>query len=114
MNTIAGLEDVSSGQLLLEGQDMTHRSPKDRDIAMVFQSYALYPTMNVARNISFDLKCVVCPRRRERKVDEVSGLLQSTTYSIGSRQLGWTGQRVAMGALARSPGLSIRRATLKS
>jgi len=77
MNTIAGLEDVSSGQLLLEGQDMTHRSPKDRDIAMVFQSYALYPTMNVARNISFGLEMRGVPKaERERKVDEVSGLLQ--------------------------------------
>ena len=49
MNTIAGLEAVTSGQLLLEGEDVTDRSPKDRDIAMVFQSYALYPTMNVAK-----------------------------------------------------------------
>ena len=56
MNTIAGLEEVTSGQPLLAGEDVTYRSPKDRDIAMVFQSYALYPTMNVSRNISFGLE----------------------------------------------------------
>ncbi|MEL0068970.1 MAG: ABC transporter ATP-binding protein, partial [Gammaproteobacteria bacterium] len=107
MNTIAGLEDVSSGQLLLEGQDMTHRSPKDRDIAMVFQSYALYPTMNVARNISFGLEMRGVPKaERERKVDEVSGLLQINHLldRKPSQLSGGQRQRVAMGrALARSP-----------
>ena len=107
MNTIAGLEVVSSGQLLLEGQDMTHRSPKDRDIAMVFQSYALYPTMNVARNISFGLEMRGVPKaERERKVDEVSGLLQINHLldRKPSQLSGGQRQRVAMGrALARSP-----------
>ncbi|MEY3038174.1 MAG: sn-glycerol-3-phosphate transporter ATP-binding protein UgpC, partial [Pseudomonadota bacterium] len=56
MNIIAGLEDATSGKLELAGRDVTDVSPKDRDIAMVFQSYALYPTMNVARNISFGLE----------------------------------------------------------
>ena len=77
MNTIAGLEEVTSGQLLLAGEDVTYRSPKDRDIAMVFQSYALYPTMNVSRNISFGLEMRGVPRaERDQCVQEVSSLLQ--------------------------------------
>ena len=119
MNTIAGLEDVSSGQLLLEGQDATHRSPKDRDIAMVFQSYALYPTMNVARNISFGLEMRGVPKaERERKVDEVSGLLQiNHLLDRKPSQLSrWTETACRDGESPRSfsKGLSIRRATLKS
>ena len=107
MNTIAGLEDVSSGQLLLADEDVTHRSPKDRDIAMVFQSYALYPTMNVARNISFGLEMRGVPKvDRDRKVEEVSTLLQINHLldRKPSQLSGGQRQRVAMGrALARSP-----------
>lgn len=107
MNTIAGLEDVSSGQLLLADEDITHRSPKDRDIAMVFQSYALYPTMNVARNISFGLEMRGVPKAdRDRKVEEVSTLLQINHLldRKPSQLSGGQRQRVAMGrALARSP-----------
>jgi multiple sugar transport system ATP-binding protein len=107
MNTIAGLEDVSSGQLLLADEDVTHRSPKDRDIAMVFQSYALYPTMNVARNISFGLEMRGVPKEdRDRKVEEVSALLQINHLldRKPSQLSGGQRQRVAMGrALARSP-----------
>jgi multiple sugar transport system ATP-binding protein len=107
MNTIAGLEDVSSGQLLLADEDVTHRSPKDRDIAMVFQSYALYPTMNVARNISFGLEMRGVPKAdRDRKVEEVSTLLQINHLldRKPSQLSGGQRQRVAMGrALARSP-----------
>ena len=51
MNLIAGLEDLTSGEIVIGGSDVSDKSPKDRDIAMVFQSYALYPTMNVARKI---------------------------------------------------------------
>ena len=107
MSLIAGLEDISSGTIELDGEDMTHHSPKDRDIAMVFQSYALYPTMNVARNISFGLEMRKVPKaERDQKVAEVSKLLQIAhlldrkpgELSGGQRQ------RVAMGrALARSP-----------
>ena len=49
LNCIAGLEPITSGTIRISGRDMTHVSPKDRDIAMVFQSYALYPTMSVAK-----------------------------------------------------------------
>ena len=53
LNCIAGLEPISGGSIEIGGQDMTRVSPKDRNIAMVFQSYALYPTMTVAKNITF-------------------------------------------------------------
>ncbi|MDB2619678.1 sn-glycerol-3-phosphate ABC transporter ATP-binding protein UgpC [Litoricolaceae bacterium] len=107
MNTIAGLEDVTTGQLLLAGEDVTERSPKDRDIAMVFQSYALYPTMNVARNISFGLEMRGVPKQeRDQRVQEVSTLLQINHLldRKPSQLSGGQRQRVAMGrALARSP-----------
>ena len=107
MNTIAGLEEVTTGQLLLAGEDVTERSPKDRDIAMVFQSYALYPTMNVARNISFGLEMRGVPKQeRDQRVHEVSTLLQINHLldRKPSQLSGGQRQRVAMGrALARSP-----------
>ncbi|MDG1157157.1 MAG: sn-glycerol-3-phosphate ABC transporter ATP-binding protein UgpC [Litorivicinaceae bacterium] len=107
MNTIAGLEEVTTGQLLLAGEDVTERSPKDRDIAMVFQSYALYPTMNVARNISFGLEMRGVPKaERDQRVQEVSTLLQINHLldRKPSQLSGGQRQRVAMGrALARSP-----------
>lgn len=107
MNTIAGLEEVTAGQLLLAGEDVTERSPKDRDIAMVFQSYALYPTMNVARNISFGLEMRGVPKQeRDQRVQEVSTLLQINHLldRKPSQLSGGQRQRVAMGrALARSP-----------
>lgn len=107
MNIIAGLETVTSGSLELNGREVTETSPKDRDIAMVFQSYALYPTMNVARNISFGLEMRKVPKaERERVVSEVSKLLQIDHLldRKPSQLSGGQRQRVAMGrALARSP-----------
>ncbi len=67
MNLIAGLEDLTGGEIVIDGKDVSDESPKDRDIAMVFQSYALYPTMNVARNICFGLemsKCLMMSKKR--------------------------------------------------
>jgi multiple sugar transport system ATP-binding protein len=107
MNIIAGLEEPSAGELSLDRQDLIHRSPADRDIAMVFQSYALYPTMNVARNISFGLEMRKIPKpERDKKVQQVSKLLQiDHLLDRKPGQLsGGQRQRVAMGrALARSP-----------
>ena len=107
MNSIAGLEDVSSGDILIDGNNVTDLSPKERDIAMVFQSYALYPTMSVSRNISFGLEMRKVPKVEiEKTVADVSQLLQiehlldrkPSALSGGQRQ------RVAMGrALARNP-----------
>ncbi|RZL81909.1 MAG: ABC transporter ATP-binding protein, partial [Rhodococcus sp. (in: high G+C Gram-positive bacteria)] len=55
LRMLAGLEDVDGGQILIGGRDVTHSEPKDRDIAMVFQNYALYPHMTVAENMGFAL-----------------------------------------------------------
>ncbi|MDB4837555.1 ABC transporter ATP-binding protein [Marinomonas sp.] len=109
MNSIAGLEDVSEGRILISDQDVTHSSPKDRDIAMVFQSYALYPNMTVAQNISFGLEMRKVPKvEREEEVQRVAELLQiSHLLNRKPAQLsGGQRQRVAMGrALARRPQL---------
>ena len=68
MNLIAGLEDLTGGEIVIDGKDVSEESPKDRDIAMVFQSYALYPTMNVARNICFGLEMSKMPKEEQEKI----------------------------------------------
>ena len=62
LNMIAGLEDITSGELRIGGQVVNNKSPKDRDIAMVFQSYALYPHMTVRENMGFALKLAKTPQ----------------------------------------------------
>ena len=109
LNCIAGLEETSGGQIVIAGRDVTKVPPRDRDIAMVFQSYALYPTMTVKENIGFGMKVRHVPRaEQEKKVGEVAKLLQighlldrkPGALSGGQRQ------RVAMGrALVREPVL---------
>ena len=107
MNSIAGLEEVTSGDILIDGANVTSLSPKERDIAMVFQSYALYPTMSVSRNISFGLEMRKVPKAEiEKTVAEVAQLLQIEHLldRKPSQLSGGQRQRVAMGrALARSP-----------
>lgn len=107
MNSIAGLETVTEGRILIGGEDVTHANPKDRDIAMVFQSYALYPNMTVRGNISFGLEVRKMPKaEREVQVDKVAKLLQiEHLLERKPAQLsGGQRQRVAMGrALAREP-----------
>ncbi|UTV99446.1 sn-glycerol-3-phosphate ABC transporter ATP-binding protein UgpC [Marinomonas rhizomae] len=109
MNSIAGLEDVSEGRILIADKDVTYTSPKDRDIAMVFQSYALYPNMTVEQNISFGLEMRKVPKEeRDVEVQRVAELLQiSHLLDRKPAQLsGGQRQRVAMGrALARRPQL---------
>ncbi|MYH56600.1 MAG: sn-glycerol-3-phosphate ABC transporter ATP-binding protein UgpC [Boseongicola sp. SB0675_bin_26] len=109
LNCIAGLEPISGGKLSIGGQDMTNVSPKDRNIAMVFQSYALYPTMSVAKNITFGMKVRgVDHSTQEAKLAQVAQQLQIEPL-LGRRpgQLsGGQRQRVAMGrALVRDPKL---------
>ncbi|WP_425260481.1 ABC transporter ATP-binding protein [Rubrivivax sp. RP6-9] len=109
LNGIAGLDTPTSGSIHLGGRDITHAAPKDRDIAMVFQSYALYPNMNVAQNIAFALEMRKVPKaERDAAVQRVAAMLQighlldrkPGALSGGQRQ------RVAMGrALARDPKL---------
>jgi multiple sugar transport system ATP-binding protein len=107
MNSIAGLESVSEGRILIGGEDVTHANPKDRDIAMVFQSYALYPNMTVHGNISFGLEVRKMPKdQREIQVAKVAKLLQlEHLLERKPAQLsGGQRQRVAMGrAIAREP-----------
>ncbi|RRV18469.1 ABC transporter ATP-binding protein, partial [Pseudomonas sp. o96-267] len=107
MNCIAGLESISGGAILVDGADISGMSPKDRDIAMVFQSYALYPTMTVKDNIAFGLKMrKLPPAEIEAEVARVAKLLQIEhllTRKPGQLS-GGQQQRVAMGrALARRP-----------
>ncbi|WP_252090723.1 sn-glycerol-3-phosphate ABC transporter ATP-binding protein UgpC [Pseudomonas sp. MWU13-3659] len=107
MNCIAGLESISGGAILIDDEDVSGMSPKDRDIAMVFQSYALYPTMNVRDNIAFGLKIRKMPQAAiDEEVSRVAKLLQiEHLLERKPGQLsGGQQQRVAMGrALARRP-----------
>ncbi len=109
LNCIAGLEEVSGGQILIGGRDVTQVPPRDRDIAMVFQSYALYPTMTVAENIGFGMKVRNVPKpEQQKKIQEVSSLLQ-IQHLLDRKPGALSGgqrQRVAMGrALVREPVL---------
>ncbi|MBE3636794.1 sn-glycerol-3-phosphate ABC transporter ATP-binding protein UgpC [Mangrovicoccus sp. HB182678] len=107
LRMIAGLEEISGGTLTIDGRKMNRVAPKDRDVAMVFQNYALYPHLNVAENIAFGLRI-----RKEKKelikssVDEVGGILGLTDY-LERRPADLSGgqrQRVAMGrAIVRRP-----------
>ena len=77
LNAIAGLEDTDAGIIEIDGADVTHREPSQRGIAMVFQSYALYPTMTVRKNLSFGLRVRGVPRQEvTRRVDWAARLLQ--------------------------------------
>jgi multiple sugar transport system ATP-binding protein len=77
LNAIAGLEDTDSGIIEIDGADVTHHEPSKRGIAMVFQSYALYPTMSVRKNLSFGLRVRSVPRPEVmRRVDWAAKLLQ--------------------------------------
>ena len=107
LNMIAGLETVTSGDILIDHKIVNNLSPKDRDIAMVFQSYALYPSMTVRENMAFGLKIRKMPKAEQIAiVDRVSETLQiSHLLDRKPGQLsGGQRQRVAMGrALARDP-----------
>jgi multiple sugar transport system ATP-binding protein len=109
MNLIAGLEEPSGGAIELGGKNITDAGPADRNISMVFQSYALYPNMTVAANIAFPLEMRGVPRAaREQTVKKVSAMLQiDHLLDRKPRQLsGGQRQRVAIGrALAREPQL---------
>ena len=107
LNMIAGLEDTSEGDLLIDGERMNDVAPKDRDIAMVFQSYALYPHMNVRENIAFPLNLAKLPKKEiEKKVNEAAEILDLTEFldRKPAHLSGGQRQRVAMGrAIVRRP-----------
>ncbi len=107
LRLIAGLEDVSHGRIELEGRDITHVPSAKRDLAMVFQTYALYPHMTVFDNMSFALRLAKVPREQIReKVERAAEILSLTNYLQRTpRQLsGGQRQRVAIGrAIVRAP-----------
>lgn len=109
LNCIAGLEKTTSGTVEIMGRDVTDIDPSDRNIAMVFQSYALYPTMTVARNIGFGLECAGMPKKeRSQAVQKVAALLKidDLLHRKPSQLSGGQRQRVAIGrALVRNPDI---------
>ncbi|MCW3011861.1 MAG: ugpC, partial [Solirubrobacterales bacterium] len=107
LRMIAGLEDISDGELLIGDEVVNDKAPKDRDIAMVFQNYALYPHMTVARNMGFALELAgVDQSEIDRKVREAAEILSITPY-LTRRPKALSGgqrQRVALGrAIVREP-----------
>jgi len=107
LRMLAGLEPVDGGRIVIGDQDVTDVAPKDRDIAMVFQNYALYPHMTVADNMGFALKIAgVSKEEREKRVLEAAKLLDLEKYLKRKPKAlsGGQRQRVAMGrAIVRSP-----------
>ena len=109
LRMLAGLEDINEGRILIGGRDVTNVPPKNRDIAMVFQSYALYPHMTVADNMGFALKLRgVSKPEIAKKVREAAGLLDLEKYLDRKPKAlsGGQRQRVAMGrAIVREPSV---------
>ncbi len=107
LRMLAGLEEVTDGQIFIGDRDVTRLPPKDRDIAMVFQNYALYPHMTVADNMAFALKMAkVSKDEQKKRVDEAARILGLTEYLERKPKAlsGGQRQRVAMGrAIVRSP-----------
>ena len=109
LRMLAGLEPIRSGEVRIAGEDVSDRAPKDRDIAMVFQNYALYPHMSVAENMSFALKLRGVSKKEQRvKVREAAAMLDLEPY-LDRRPGALSGgqrQRVAMGrAVVREPSV---------
>ena len=107
LRMLAGLEEVDDGAIRIGGEDVTDLPPKERDVAMVFQNYSLYPYLDVAANMAFPLKMAhVKTAERKRRVQEVAELLDIVPY-LGRKPAQLSGgqrQRVAMGrALVREP-----------
>ena len=104
---LAGLEDVNSGKIYIGDNDVTDMAPKDRDIAMVFQNYALYPHMTVRQNMGFALKIAKVPQAEiDRRVEQAAATLDLTEYLDRKPKAlsGGQRQRVAMGrAIVRKP-----------
>jgi multiple sugar transport system ATP-binding protein len=107
LRMIAGLEDITAGDLLIDGKRMNDIGPADRGLAMVFQSYALYPHMTVRQNMGFALRLARVPKaEREKKVAEAARILQLEPYldRKPGQMSGGQRQRVAIGrAIVRNP-----------
>ena len=113
LRTIAGLEEVSAGELVIGDRVVNELSPSDRGIAMVFQSYALYPHMTVRENMAFGLKLAKHDKAEiERRVDAAAAILNITDYLDRKPKAlsGGQRQRVAIGrAIVREPAVEPRR-----
>jgi multiple sugar transport system ATP-binding protein len=107
LRMLAGLEEVNAGKIYIGDRDVTHTAPKDRDIAMVFQNYALYPHMTVADNMAFALKMAkVSPDERKKRVADAAKILGLEEFLERKPKAlsGGQRQRVAMGrAIVRNP-----------
>ncbi len=107
LRMVAGLESISGGELYIDGNLVNHVAPKDRDIAMVFQNYALYPHMTVYENMAFSLRLKHLPKEEiDEKVKEAAEILEITEYLQRKPKAlsGGQRQRVAIGrAIVRSP-----------
>ena len=107
LRMVAGLEEISGGELYIGGQLMNDVAPKDRDISMVFQNYALYPHMTVYENMAFSLKLKKVPKDEiDRKVKQAAEILDITQYLDRKPKAlsGGQRQRVAIGrAIVRDP-----------
>jgi multiple sugar transport system ATP-binding protein len=107
LRMLAGLEDVDAGAVYIDGRDVSDDAPKRRDVAMVFQNYALYPYLTVADNMGFPLRVAKVPKsERQARVREVAELLELTPYleRKPGQLSGGQRQRVAMGrAIVRQP-----------
>lgn len=107
LRMIAGLEDTTDGEIYIDGKLMNHVEPGDRDIAMVFQNYALYPTMTVKGNIEFGLINAKVPKaERERLIEEIAGIVDLTEHlhKKPSQLSGGQRQRVALArAMVKKP-----------
>ena len=107
LRMVAGLEEISGGELIIDGKVMNDVAPKDRDIAMVFQTYALYPHMTVYENMAFSLKLKHVPKDEiDKKVREAAEILDITQYLQRKPKAlsGGQRQRVAIGrAIVRAP-----------
>ena len=109
LRMLAGLEEVNKGRILIGGKDVTTMQPKDRDIAMVFQNYALYPHMTVYKNMAFGLELRKMPKdeidkrvREAAKILEIEHLLDRKPKALSGGQR----QRVALGrAMVRNPAV---------
>src|SRR3984957_15315863 len=107
LRMVAGLEDITGGELKIDGQIVNDKTPKDRDIAMVFQNYALYPHMTVRDNMGFALKLAGAPKEEiDKKVSEAARILDLEQH-LDRKPANLSGgqrQRVAMGrAIVRNP-----------
>jgi len=107
LRMVAGLEEISDGELLIGSERMNDVEPKDRNIAMVFQSYALYPHLDVARNIGFPLKLAGVPKAEITERVRTAARLLELEPLLGNKPAQLSGgqrQRVAMGrAIVRDP-----------